>query len=798
MKLKNVFLAGLSVVLVAAIAVGGTLAYLTMDAGDESNVFSIGNIDISLSEDVDIFGEGGEVKKTENGAEYLDIMPGDYLKKEVTVTNNGKTPAYVAVTVLLNNADKINHAIDEVYGDGAEGGQAMYDFIFDGWGINQDPRPGAYGKNDARGVIDGTYGLPEHVLHVDFAKTIKGSTVISVGNWFTAGKEKPGQYWVDGPAAYDGYYTRNMNDYEICYTYYLYLPAGEATTLFNGLNVPAEFDNEQIKMFDGLKIDVEAKAIQADNMGVAEKYKDDANGKAKTAFAILAGDIKAEDAGVNNTPDTYAVDTVAELNAAIASAKDGDVFVLTDNVAFTGGTSQLKIEKAVTINLNGKTLSTEATYGGVILKGGASLVNGTVRQNGTVAAIKATDVEKIENVTIELIPSKSDRVTTGIAVQQYGSVGTIRNVTVTGASQGIEVPYGAHVDLIEDVTVTASANGSKPGYGMVINGGSVDKVINSSITGDDYGIEMHLKGICDVSLVLENCEVTGGTAGIYAWDENKNNTNSLTLNYDDATVINGGVTTDFSASVLPNVSINGVKGNQASVASNEELDAAIAAGKTELLLADGSYTIPMSAKGKTLTISGGKGAVINMRTDTDNYDASDYSLDGSTVTFNGITHQGATSGTAQGYARAKMTFNNCVLNGNMYLPETTVTTFNNCEFNVSGDIYCIWTWGSDEVYFNTCTFNSDGKALLVYNSACDVYVDNCTFNDRTNGTGFTKSALETGVDGVGPKYNIYITNTTVNGFAENDKCVGYENIVGNKNSMSKDYLNIVVDGVDVY
>ena len=60
------------------------------------------------------------------------------------------------------------------------------------------------------------------------------------------------------------------------------------------------------------------------------------------------------------------------------------------------------------------------------------------------------------------------------------------------------------------------------------------------------------------------------------------------------------------------------------------------------------------------------------------------------------------------------------------------------------------------------------------------------------------SALETGVDGVGPKYNIYINNTTVNGFAENDKCVGYENIVGNKNYLTFEYLNIVIDGVDVY
>lgn len=297
LKLKNVLTTLLAVALTATLAIGGTLAYLTTDAGNEKNVFSVGNIDVSLKEEVDIYGEGGEVEENEDGAEYIEIMPGDYLKKEVTVTNNGKTPAYVAVTVTLNNADKINAAIDEVYEKEnytAEQIQEIYADIFDGWGINYDPRPGAAGVNDARGVIDSKYGLPEHVLHVDFAKTTQGSTLIGANNWFIAGSETAGQYWVDGPQEkYDGYYTQYMGDYEICYTYYLLLPAGKSSTLFNGLNVPAEFNADQLAMFDGLEINVKAKAIQADNMAVADKYQGDANGKAKTAFAILADDIEA-------------------------------------------------------------------------------------------------------------------------------------------------------------------------------------------------------------------------------------------------------------------------------------------------------------------------------------------------------------------------------------------------------------------------------------------------------------------------------------------------------------------------
>ena len=230
------------------------------------------------------------------------------------------------------------------------------------------------------------------------------------------------------------------------------------------------------------------------------------------------------------------------------------------------------------------------------------------------------------------------------------------------------------------------------------------------------------------------------------------------------------------------------------VKDNTEFDNAIANGASTVVLGSGNYIIPDSAQGKTLTIVGNGNTVVANQNDG-SYEGCDYSLDGSTVTFEGVTIN--TEGhTYAGYARCRATYNNCTINGSYTLYGESV--FNNCTFNVTGDYYNIWTWGGKNIKFNDCTFNTDGKSILVYNQTCDVYVDGCTFNDRTNGANFTKSAFETGVDGVGAKYNIYINDTTVKGFAENDKCVGYKNIVGNKNSMSKEYLNIVIDGVDVY
>lgn len=541
----------LTIALTAGVAVGGTMAYLTADADAKENVFTVGKIAISLDEEVEVIGQGGTVTSDNEGADYVEIMPGDYLKKEVTVSNDGKTDAYVAVTVKLNNADKINAAIDDVYENApynysAEKVQAVYDEVFDGWGINYNPRPGITGKNDARGVIDGTYGLPENTLHVDFAKTTSSSTVIGAGNWFIAGNEKAGQYWVDnnrGEGKEDnGYYTKDMADYEICYTYYMMLPAGESSTLFKGLNVPAEFTSDQMKMFDDLVIEVNASAIQADNMGIAEKYKDDTNGKAKTAFEVLAGTIKAEDLNVNNNPS---------------------------------------------------------------------------------------------------------------------------------APKGFQV------------------------------------------------------------------------------------------------------------------------------SNDTELADAISNGETEIWLNPGTYHMPASAQGKTLIINGTKESVIEIAPagQGEANGQLDYNLDGSTVAFNGITIK-TNNQTYAGFARLTGTYNNCTFDGHYSLQRKSM--FKDCTFNVSGDQYNLWTWGAPEATFEGCTFNSDGKAILVYNSNCDVYVNKCTFNDSTNGTGYTKSAIETGAD-YGPKtYNIYITDIKVNGFAENNVQVGYKNIVGNKNSLSKDYLNIVVDGVDVY
>ena len=256
-----------------------------------------------------------------------------------------------------------------------------------------------------------------------------------------------------------------------------------------------------------------------------------------------------------------------------------------------------------------------------------------------------------------------------------------------------------------------------------------------------------------------------------------------------------GTSTCYKVKMLGEAADGSDASDVVKAANNTQLDAAIVDGASTVVLGNGNFIIPDSAQGKTLTIVGNGNTVVATQ-DDGSYEGCDYSLDGATVTFEGVVIN-SDSTTYNGYSRCKATYNNCTINGAYWLYDES--TFNNCTFNVTGDNYNLWTWGGKVVKFNDCTFNCDGKSILVYTASCDVYFDGCIFNDRTGGTGFTKSAIETGTDAPNLMvHNIYITDTTVNGFAENDKCVGYKNIVGNKNSLSTEHLNIVVDGVDVY
>lgn len=165
-----------------------------------------------------------------------------------------------------------------------------------------------------------------------------------------------------------------------------------------------------------------------------------------------------------------------------------------------------------------------------------------------------------------------------------------------------------------------------------------------------------------------------------------------------------------------------------------------------------------------------------------------------------MTIRGQASGNYSGIQHAEeVRFVDCTFEGKLTL--YSKATFTNCTFNNNSD-YAIWTWGSANAEFIGCTFNSGGKALLLYggaggNRTTNLIVTNCIFNDNDR-LDTEKAAIETGND-YDATYNLTVNNITVNGFAVNPEGISTgSKIWANKNSMDTDHLNVIIDSVDVY
>ncbi len=98
MKKKTILVAAIAVMLVAALVVGGTLAYFT-DTKSATNTFTVGDVKIKLDESNVNDPDG--VRVTSN--EYTGMLPGIQYEKDPIVTNTGKNDAYVRAVVTIEN-----------------------------------------------------------------------------------------------------------------------------------------------------------------------------------------------------------------------------------------------------------------------------------------------------------------------------------------------------------------------------------------------------------------------------------------------------------------------------------------------------------------------------------------------------------------------------------------------------------------------------------------------------------------------------------------------------------------------
>ena len=169
---------------------------------------------------------------------------------------------------------------------------------------------------------------------------------------------------------------------------------------------------------------------------------------------------------------------------------------------------------------------------------------------------------------------------------------------------------------------------------------------------------------------------------------------------------------------------------------------------------------------------------------------------GSSFTFKNMSIK-AGEGSFDGIVCDELVFENCTITGKLTFYGKA--SFKDCVFeNTMANQYSIWTWGATDVTFDKCTFNTNGKAILLYGKATadkptNLVVKNCIFNDRNNGAA-GKAAIEIGNDYTAT-YSLTIANCTVNGFAEG-KNTGSK-LWANKNSMDAAHLSVTIDTTKV-
>ena len=244
------------------------------------------------------------------------------------------------------------------------------------------------------------------------------------------------------------------------------------------------------------------------------------------------------------------------------------------------------------------------------------------------------------------------------------------------------------------------------------------------------------------------------------------------------------------------------------VTSQEDLNNAITTGATQgqsatvTLPSNSTFTLNSGiahegTKSRDITFVGDGSQTFDVITKTESAEGGMLNYQrGSSLTFKNMTIQ-AGEGNFDGIVCDELTYVKCTIKGKLTLYGKA--TFVDCTFeNDMADQYSIWTWGGTDVKFEGCTFNTNGKAILLYGQATaekptNLTVTNCTFNDRANGSS-GKAAIEIGND-YNATYNLTVSGCTVNGFAVG-KNTG-STLWANKNSMDAAHLSVTIDGTKV-
>ena len=465
------------------------------------------------------------------------------------------------------------------------------------------------------------------------------------------------------------------------------------------------------------------------------------------------------------------------LDAAISAAKSGDTVVLLKDSAGNG--IVVNSGSNFTVNFNNYTYNVDgATVGssGTETNGFQLLKDSTlVFKNGKITSSKAKILlQNYSNLTLDNMYLDGENIKWNYVLSNNNGNVVIKDTTINAPNKvafdvcryaSYDGPYvTVEGNSVINGDVEISSSGSKDGavHKLTVTGGTFNgKIYNSGSSPDFVG------------------DIKGGT-----------------FSSDPSDFLGEGY------SAVKNGNIYTIKELENYVGSQEALESLIdSENEITINLGAGSYTLTSGkCRNKTVTIIGaGDKTSLNI-TEKNNMSYQN----GATLVFENMTVLGQTSGNYGGMAHtSKVTYKNCTIKGKLTLYAQT-EEFLNCVLENKED-YSIWTWGAKNVLFDHCTFNSGGKALLLYGGAGSseapttvLNVVDCTFNDDDDTLDPNKAAIETG-DDYGATYVLTVKNTTVNGFAINPKGTNTGTTLwANKNSMDKDHLSVEIDGVKKY
>lgn len=320
-----------------------------------------------------------------------------------------------------------------------------------------------------------------------------------------------------------------------------------------------------------------------------------------------------------------------------------------------------------------------------------------------------TDTRYTCNVTVD---NCTFDVPVAVGVKSY--TGGDKNLTITGCTATANAHSLVQAKGIDGILVEKCVVNSKNG----LNFNNSDNVTVDGCKADVKGYAVRFG------------ESSGGADAAETYTI-KNSTLKSACDDGDAVVILRG-TADYATLTIENTKLEGsiqltnnakdakviIDGKEQKVASDQSSFNSALTGDSDVTLGEGEYTLPSVSSGD-VAINGTEDVVITIT--KPNYSGSD-------LTLNGVTVKGSGYSTGVQHVNT-VTYNDVKVIGEMCLYGDKVV-FNGCTFELASGQY-IWTYGAKEVEFNNCTFNTNGKAILVYNEgagASNVTVNGCTFN----------------------------------------------------------------------